>query len=126
MENLVGPLLILSGFGLYMASNVWLGRFRRTPWEFLAVSALGGVLAVVRAGTTPSATTFIIALVSIAMLGALYWFFFSFSLYAPREDRPRVGEAFPSFVLPASDGSIYDSSVERGRRRLYIFYRGSW
>ena len=126
MIDLLGPSLVLSGFGLYMASNVWLGRFRRRPWGFLAISALGGVLAVARAISMPSSATFVAAVVTVTMLGALYWFFFSFSMYARREDRPRVGETFPSFALPASDGSLYDSSAQRPRRRLYIFYRGSW
>jgi hypothetical protein len=45
MGALVGPLLVLSGFGLYMATNNLLGRFRRLPWEFVAVSALGVIVA---------------------------------------------------------------------------------
>ena len=124
MADLAGPLLVLSGFGLYLASNVWLGRFRRVPWEFLALSALGGVIAVARAIAFPSTPALAAALASVVLLGCL--FFFSFSMYAPREDRPRVGDRFPSFALPASDGSLYDSSTQRPRRRLYIFYRGSW
>ena len=39
MAALIGPLLVLSGFGLYMGSTTFFGRFRRVPWEFLAVDA---------------------------------------------------------------------------------------
>jgi hypothetical protein len=49
----------LSGFGLYMATNTLLGRFRRIPWEFLGVSALGviaAVLLILAAIDAPQAT----------------------------------------------------------------------
>ena len=46
MVALLGPVLVLSGFGLYMVTNTLLGRFRRTPREFLAISLLGVIAAV--------------------------------------------------------------------------------
>jgi len=54
------------------------------------------------------------------------WFLFSFSMYGPREDRPRVGERFPDFTLPASDGSTFSLAAARGRRLLVLCYRGDW
>jgi peroxiredoxin len=47
-------------------------------------------------------------------------------MYAGREDRPRVGDRFPEFRLPASDGVVFDLAAEHGKRHLLIFYRGSW
>ena len=126
MITVLGPLLVVAGFGLYMATNVWLGRFRSRPWEFFTVSALGAVLSVARAIAVPSGATAVAAAVALAGVVALYWFFFSFSMYDAREDRPRVGDPLPAFRLPTSDGGIYDSVASRGTRRLYIFYRGSW
>ena len=126
MTALVGPVLVLSGFGLYMATNTLLGRFRRMPWEFLAVSALGvvtGVVLALRAGGTANVVG---AVISVALGAFLTWFFFSFSMYEAREDRPRVGERFPDFRLPTSDGAVFDFSAVRGKRHLLIFYRGSW
>jgi hypothetical protein len=126
MMILLGPVLVLSGFGLYMLSNTQLGRFRRIPWEFLAVSALGGIVAVataLREGGTASA---IGAIASAALLAFLVWFFFVYSMYAAREDDPRVGDRFPDFRLPTSDGGVFDLAAERGKRHLLIFYRGSW
>lgn len=107
-------------------SNTLLGRFRRIPWEFLAVSALGVVVAVataLRAGGTASA---IAAIVSAVLFAFLLWFLFGYTMYAGREDRPRVGDRFPEFRLPTSDGGTFDLAAERGRRHLLIFYRGSW
>ena len=126
MMVLLGPLLVISGFGLYMLSNTQLGRFRRIPWEFLAVSALGVVVAVptaLRAGGTASTVA---ALTSVVLFVFLVWFFFVHTMYTAREDRPRVGDVFPEFRLPTSDGGVFDLAVERGKRHLLIFYRGSW
>jgi peroxiredoxin len=50
---------------------------------------------------------------------------FSYSMYGEREDRPRVGDRFPEFNLPASDGSRYAFAAADRKRRLLIFYRGS-
>ena len=117
---------MIAGFAAYMTTNVAFGRFRRIPWEFIALSTSGALVSVVFAVATPSMSTIAAALVSGALLAFLYWFFFSFSMYGAREDRPRVGDVFPTFRLPASDGSLYDSIAGRGKRRLLIFYRGSW
>ncbi len=122
---LVGPILVLAGFGLYMGSTR-LGRFRRVPWEFLAVSALGVAISATHAVAVPSASSTAGAIASAVLFAGLLWFFFSFSMYGPREDRPRVGDLFPSFRLPASDGALFDSRSARGKRLLLIFYRGSW
>jgi len=126
MNELIGPVVVLSGFGLYVLSNVWLGRFRRMPYEFVTVSAAGALYAVARAFMTPSTAAAIAALVSVALFGGLCWMWFSYSMYGQREDRPRVGDRFPEFRLPASDGSLYAFAAADRKRRLLIFYRGSW
>jgi hypothetical protein len=126
MMTLVGPLLVLSGFGLYMLSNTHFGRFRRIPWEFLAVSALGVVVAVATALRQGGAASAIAAIVGAVLFAFLLWFFFVHTMYAAREDRPRIGDRFPEFRLPTSDGGTFDLAAERGKRHLLIFYRGSW
>jgi hypothetical protein len=126
MMALVGPVLVLSGFGLYMATNTLLGRFRRVPWEFLAISALGVVMGAAIASRAGGTATLVAAVASAILFGLLLWFFFGFTMYGVREDRPRVGDRFPEFRLPASDGSVFDLAAGRGRRHLLIFYRGSW
>ncbi|HKA13928.1 MAG TPA: hypothetical protein VKH41_02835 [Myxococcota bacterium] len=123
---LLGPILVIAGFALYFATTTRLGRFRRVPWEFLAVSALGVAVSVLGVVAAPSTSSAVAALASAALFAGLLWFFFSLSMYGPREDRPRVGDPFPAFRLPSSDGAIYDSMSARGKRLLLIFYRGSW
>ena len=126
MVALIGPLLVLSGFGLYMGSNTLLGRFRRTPWEFLALSAVGVLAGVAIALHRGGIGSVIAAVASAGLFAFLVWFFFGYSMYGAREDRPRVGEPFPEFRLPTSEGGIFDLAAERGKQHLLIFYRGSW
>src|SRR5262245_41514205 len=126
LATVLGPILVIAGFALYMTTNVQLGRFRRIPWEFLAVSASGVLHSLGYFVTIPALSTGIAAAISVALGGVLGWFFFVFSMYGPREERPRVGDRFPDFILPASDGGVFDSAAARGRRQLLIFYRGSW
>src|SRR5262245_65500022 len=102
MMTLVGPLLVLSGFGLYMLSNTHFGRFRRIPWEFLAVSALGVVVAVATALREGGAASAIAAIVSAVLSAFLLWFFFVHTMYAAREHRPRIGHHFRGLVRPTS------------------------
>src|SRR5262245_66629732 len=106
-----------------MTTNVFLGRFRRLPWEFIALSTLGALVSVAFALATPSPPNVAGALVGVGLLAFLYWFFFSFSMYGPREDRPRVGEVFRTFRLPASDASLYDSIAGTGKPRPPVCYR---
>jgi hypothetical protein len=126
LATVLGPILVIAGFALYMTTNTQLGRFRRMPWGFLAVTASGVLHSLGYFVTHPALSTGIAAAISLALGGVLGWFFFVFSMYGPREDRPRVGERFPHFVLPASDGGVFDWAAARGRRHLLIFYRGSW
>src|SRR5262249_49460024 len=67
----------------------------------------------------------IAAVVSAALFAFLVWFFFGYSMYGAREDRPRVGERFPEFRLPTSEGGVFDLAAERGKQHLLIFYRGA-
>jgi hypothetical protein len=126
MGVLIGPVIVLSGFGLYLASNVLLGRFRRLPFAFLAVSLTGAAYAVARALLAPSVAATVSALVSVTLLGGISWMWFYYSMYGKREARPRVGDSFPEFQLPASDDSLYVFAAADRKRRLLIFYRGSW
>jgi O-antigen/teichoic acid export membrane protein len=123
---LIGPLLVLAGFGLYMATNTRYGRFRRIPWEFLAISALGALVGVAIAFARDGAGSWVAAAVGVIGFAFLVWFFFAFTMYGVREDRPRVGDRFPALRLPTSDGRVFDLAAERGRRHLLVFYRGSW
>ena len=126
MVAVLPPLIAAGGFGLYFLTSFRLARYRRTPWEFLAIIAAGAGLGVHLVWRAPGIGTAVSALLSVGILGFACWFLFSFSMYGPREDRPHVGERFPDFTLPASDGSAFSLAEARGRRLLVLCYRGDW
>ena len=126
LATLLGPILVIAGFALYMIGNTQFARFRRMPWEFLAISAAGLLHSLGYFAAHPGVWTAVAAAVSSGLGGFLAWFFFIFSMYESREDRPRVGDRFPDFSLPTSDGGVFDFATARGKRHLLIFYRGSW
>jgi hypothetical protein len=126
MADVIGPLLVAAGFGFYMLLVTQLGRFSRVPWEALGIGTLGVLHALAHAARSPGAGSALSAALTLALFGGLLWFFFGYSMYGAREDRPRVGDPFPTFRLPTSDGAEYDLAAHRGKRRLLIFYRGSW
>lgn len=126
MAVLLPPLIALGAFGLYFLTTFRLARYRRQPWEFVAVIAAGAALGVYQLVRAPGIGSAIGAGLSVGTLGFASWFLFSFSMYGRREDRPRVGDRFPDFTLPASDGSSFSLAGARGRRLLVLCYRGDW
>ena len=126
MDTALAPLIAVVGFASYFLISIKLAVYRRYPWEFVAVIAAGAGLGLYRFGTGPGVGSGIAAVVSIGLLALACWYFFSFSMFGQREDRPRIGERFPDFTLPASDGSLFRFAEIRGRRSLILFYRGIW
>ena len=126
MLTALAPLVAVGGFGLYFLSSFRFARYRRRPWEFLAIIAGGAALGAYRLAAAPGAPTAVAAVLAIGILAFACWFLFSFSMYGEREDRPRVGERFPDFTLPTSDGRIFRLAEARGRRLLLVCYRGIW
>jgi hypothetical protein len=126
MAALLPPLISIAGFVLYFVITTRFGIYRRVPWEYMAVIVAGVVLGVVQLRRHPGLTTATGTLVAAAVLGFASWYLFSYSMYAAREDRPAVGDAFPDFTLPVSDGGTYRLADANGTRRLLIFYRGAW
>ena len=126
MAAVLPPLIAAGSFGLYFLTSFRLARYRRVPWEFLAAIAACAGLGVYLWWRAPGIGTTVGALLSVGILVFACWFLFSFSMYRPREDRPRIGERFPDFTLPASDGSTFRLADARGRRLLVLCYRGDW
>ena len=127
MSVWVLPLVAALAFALYFALPLLrLPLYRRIPWELLAVTAAAAAFALYQLARAPGITTVVAAALSLGILGFAVWFFFSFSMYGAREDRPRVGDRFPDFTLPASDGSTFRLADACGRRLLILCYRGDW
>ncbi len=120
------PVVAAAAFGLYFLATFRLALYRRVPVEWLAVMAAATAFALGRAIRVPGTGTIVAAALTAGILGFAIWFIFWFTMYGPREDRPRVGERFPDFTLPASDGTTFSLAAARGRRLLVLFYRGAW
>ena len=123
---LLPPVVAAAALGLCFLTTFRLAAWRRVPWEWLAVMVAATSFAVARAVRAPGAPTIVAAAATWAIVVFSAWFLFSFTMYGVREDRPRVGERFPDFTLPASDGTTFSLAAARGRRVLLIFYRGAW
>ena len=126
VATVVAPLLALAGFASYFLVSTRFAIYRRYPWEFIAVVAFGAALGLHRAVASPGAGTAVAAILAAGILALACWYFFAFSMFGTREDRPRVGERFPDFTLPTSDGSVFHLAAAGGRRHLILFYRGGW
>ena len=128
MLTFVLPLVAALAFAGYFLPFIVFRRplYRRVPWEFLAVIAGATAFALVQATRAPALGTAIAAALCAGVLAFAAWFFVSFSMYRPREDRPAVGERFPDFTLPTSEGATFSLAAAQGRRLLVLCYRGDW
>jgi AhpC/TSA family protein len=126
MSAFLPPLVATASFGLYFLLTFGLAIYRRVPWEILFVMTAAAGLAVHQLVQAPGAATAAGAALTVGLVVFACWFLFVFSMYGPREDRPRVGDRFPDFTLPASDGGTFRLAEARGRRLLVLFYRGAW
>jgi hypothetical protein len=126
MRTVVAPLLAVAGIALYFAVTTRFAVWREVPWEFLALSAAGAVLGVRRLVRRPGAGTAAAALVAVLVAGFFAADVFWLSRFGMREDRPRVGDAFPDFRLPTSTGGTYGLADARGKKLLVLCYRGDW
>src|SRR5947207_7721809 len=103
MAAVLPPLIAAGGFGLYFLTSFRLARYRRVPWEFLAVVAAGAALGVYRLVAAPGAGTAIGAGLALGILAFACWVLFSFSMYGPREGRPHVRRHLPGLAPAAPD-----------------------
>ena len=126
MLTFAGPLLAIAGFVAYFAVALRFRVYRRIPWVFLGITVAGAALGVLEALRHPGTGTAIAALVAVAVLALASWYLFSYSMFASREDRPRVGDEFPDFTLPSSTGEPLALRETRGQARVIILYSGDW
>jgi AhpC/TSA family len=122
----LGPLLVLGGFLAYFAAVTKFALFERVPWAFLLVMSAGLALSVRQLVRGPSLGRGVGMLASIAFFGLGAWYLFGYSMSGTREDRPNVGDPFPSFALATADGGTFRLEDGRGRYLMLLFYRGDW
>jgi hypothetical protein len=103
------------------------GIYRRIPYELFALvggAALLGVFAALEHPATVTVGLFGVELVALALLT---WYMGIGARFPRGEVAVKVGDRFPQFRLPDSEGGEFDSSSLAGRSTaLYLFYRGDW
>jgi hypothetical protein len=126
LRTLLAPLLALGGVAAYFAVTTRLGVYQLVPWPSLALLGAAAVLGAVRLARAPGLGSGLAETFCLTLLGLSLWYLFAFSMYGPREQRPRVGDRFPDFTLSDSSGGQFQLGALRGRRVLLLFYRGDW
>jgi hypothetical protein len=126
MLSLASLLLVIASVAIY-----WLtlkaGVYRRIPYEhylLLSGSIGGGFYAWLQDPSwVTGAPPFIAALVA----GFLVWYVHVGTVFPRSELHIKVGDRFPDFSLPDSDGKTVTANDLGGKRSaLYLFYRGDW
>ncbi|MGH9318724.1 MAG: hypothetical protein ACRD21_27440 [Vicinamibacteria bacterium] len=101
------------------------GVYRRYPYEQFALvgtAAVLGLLAVLERPGIVSGALFLLELGALVIVIR----YFGFGVRFPRgEIGVNVGDRFPDFTLPDSDGHTFDSrSLLGSSTALYLFFRG--
>src|SRR2546427_406906 len=95
MAAVLPPLIAAGGFGLYFLTSFRLARYRRVPWEFLAVVAAGAALGVYRLVAAPGAGPAIGAGVALGLPPLAGRVFFFLSVFRPPRGPAPVGARLP-------------------------------
>jgi hypothetical protein len=126
MLALAAIMLLAAGIAVFWVT-LRAGVYRRVPYElYLLLSfALGvGLYAWIRDPSWLKAPPFIIAGLG---LGILLWYTHFGSAFPRSELGIEVGDRFPVFSLPDSNGETVASRDLIGKSSaLYLFYRGDW
>jgi hypothetical protein len=103
------------------------GTYRRIPFElfaFVGASVLVGFLAAIERPGVLTAGLFVAELLGLVLL---VWYVAVGARFPRGEVSVKVGDPFPQFRLPDSEGREFDSSSLAGKSTaLYLFYRGDW
>jgi peroxiredoxin len=126
LRSLPALALTLGGFGAYLLLTLEAALWWQWPWPFVGVSALGVVWALDSARRRRDVGTAVVAVASAAVFASGAWWLAVGSALPAREDRPAVGETFPAFRLPTSEGARYQFRAPRPGATLLLFYRGGW
>ena len=103
------------------------GIYRRVPLEHYALMGTSTGLALYAVVRDPSWVSITVLCLSLSGLSLLVWYIHFEAVFPRGGIRLKVGQRFPKFTLPDSEGGIFDSHRLAGdQSALYLFYRGHW
>jgi hypothetical protein len=124
MTFVLAGALFLVGAGASFFFRMKHGIYSRYPAEqflFVGASFLLGLLGALR---VPGLLSLAVLAVEIGAFTVVL-IFFGFGFRFPQDQRLKVSDRFPDFVLPDSEGGTFDSRRLLGSSAaLYVFYRG--
>jgi hypothetical protein len=115
---LLGPAIVAAQIGL---------KFLGVPWYSPILATVGAFLLVLSTARRRSIPR-VAALVLVAALAGLQWYFVGVLLKLPGYDGPaRAGQPMPAFHSTLADGrSFTDDDLRDGSRHVMVFFRGRW
>jgi hypothetical protein len=120
---LAGALLLVgaaASFFFRMKHGIY-SRYPAEQFLFVGASFLLGLLGALR---VPGLLSLAFLAVEIGAFTVVL-IFFGFGFRFPQDQRLKVSDRFPDFVLPDSEGGTFDSRRLLGSSAaLYVFYRG--
>jgi hypothetical protein len=121
----LGTLCAVGGIGLYVAQLLAAGR-TDGPWYMPVLATAGAGLVLI--GTLQRPTWLRgIALVLVAGLAVMQWWFLLRYVRLPEYDGPvTAGQSFPEFQAKRADGATFAQADLAGRPTALIFFRGHW
>jgi hypothetical protein len=103
------------------------GIYRRIPYELFTLVGAAALLGLFAALDRPGPVTVGLFGIELVALALLTWYMGIGARFPRGEVAVKVGDRFPRFRLPDSEGGEFDSSSLAGTSTaLYLFYRGDW
>ena len=129
----VGRGYLLAGLTLaVLAIALFIGQFavlKRTgvPWYLPALTTVGALLVVLALAQRRSVTR-VLALLVVAALAGLEWFFLASLTRLPEYAGPaQTGQPMPAFQTALADGTSFgDADLRDGKATVMVFFRGRW
>ena len=116
----------LLGLVLYLVQTVQF-KVLVTPWYVPIFFTAGVLLALVSVRQRPTWTR-VIALLALALLSAVEWYFILSISRLPEYKGPvQVAKKIPEFTTTLADGSsITEKDLQKGTPTVLVFNRGRW
>ncbi len=103
------------------------GIYRRVPLEHYALMGAATGLALYAVLSSTSWISIFVLCLSILSLTLLAWYVHFGAVFPRSQIRLELGQRFPNFALPDSEGGTFDSDAMVGKQSvLFLFYRGHW
>jgi hypothetical protein len=126
MVAIAALLLLASGLFVFFWT-VRRGVYRRYPYELFVLAGASALVGLFAALESPGPVSVALAAVEGIALALLVAYVVKGARFSRGDVAVKVGDRFPAFRLPDSEGGAFESASMVGKSAaLYLFYRGDW